>query len=51
MTRDRIGALCGLLGPTAFVGAWLLAGARTEGYDPLEQAIARDAALGLPQRD
>lgn len=46
MTRDSIGALCGILGPASFVGAWLVGGAVTEGYDPLTQAISELAAEG-----
>jgi hypothetical membrane protein len=46
VTRERLGALCGIAGPVAFVGAWLLGGALTEGYDPLAQAISELAAEG-----
>lgn len=46
MRRDSAGALCGILGPAAFVGAWLVAGALTSGYDPLAQAISELAAEG-----
>jgi hypothetical membrane protein len=46
ITRDDVGALCGILGPSAFVGAWLLGGALTDGYDPLADAISRLAAEG-----
>jgi hypothetical membrane protein len=47
---DRAGAVCGVLAPAAFVGAWLVAGAATAGYDPLQQAISRLAAEGAPTR-
>jgi len=39
-----------VLGPIAFIVAWLVAGARTPGYDPLSDAISRTAADGAPQR-
>jgi hypothetical protein len=40
----RLGAVCGVLGPTAFVAGWAVLGARTPGYDPLTDAISRLAA-------
>jgi hypothetical membrane protein len=46
----RLGAVCGVLGPTAFVSGWLVNGARTPGYDPLVDAISRLAAEGAPTR-
>lgn len=49
-SRDLVGAACGVLGPAAFVGAWLTAGARTPGYDPTVDAISRLAAEGAPTR-
>lgn len=49
MTVPRtVGALCGIAGPVAFVGAWVVAGLRTEGYDPLQQAISQLAREGAP---
>lgn len=50
MLSDRVGAVCGVLGPTAFVGAWLLGGSRLQDYDPLVDAISRLAAEGAPTR-
>ena len=44
----RLGAVCGVLGPTAFVTGWVVNGARTPGYDPLTDAISRLAAEGAP---
>ena len=44
----RLGAVCGVLGPTAFVTGWVVTGARTPGYDPLTDAISRLAAEGAP---
>lgn len=44
------GAVCGILGPTAFVGAWLVGGLLTDGYDPIEQAISQLAREGAPTR-
>ncbi len=46
----RLGAACGVLGPSAFVAGWLVNGARTTGYDPLTDAISRLAAEGAPTR-
>ena len=46
----RLGALCGVLGPTAFVTGWVVNGARTPGYDPLTDAISRLAAEGAATR-
>ena len=46
----RLGAVCGVLGPSAFVAGWLVNGARTPGYDPLVDAISRLAAEGAPTR-
>jgi hypothetical protein len=39
-----------VLGPAAFITAWVVAGARTPGYEPLSDAISRTAANGAPQR-
>ena len=46
----RLGAVCGVLGPTAFVVGWAVNGARTPGYDPLTDAISRLAAEGAATR-
>ena len=46
----RLGAVCGVLGPTAFVAGWVVNGARTPGYDPLHDAISRLAAEGATTR-
>ena len=43
---DRLGALCGILGPAAFVGAWLVGGVLTDGYDPAREAISQLAREG-----
>jgi len=45
-----VGALCGIAGPVAFVGAWLVGGLLRDGYDPLEQAISQLAREGTPER-
>lgn len=44
----RVGALCGIAGPAAFVGAWLVGGAIADGYDPLRDAISQLAREGAP---
>lgn len=43
-------AVAGVLGPTAFVAAWAIAGARRDGYSPVEDAISRLAELGASSR-
>jgi hypothetical protein len=40
----------GLLGPAAFVSAWIVSGALRHGYSPVEDAISRLAAVGAPRR-
>ncbi len=40
----------GVVGPVAFVAAWVVAGAATEGYSPVEDAISRLAAQGAATR-
>jgi hypothetical membrane protein len=45
-----LGALCGIAGPTAFVGAWLAGGLLADGYDPVRQAISELAREGAPTR-
>lgn len=42
----RLALLAGVTGPTAFVAAWVLAGERTPGYSPVEQAISQLAREG-----
>ena len=39
-----------MAGPLVFIAGWALLGARTEGYDPIRQAISRLAASGAPTR-
>lgn len=46
----RAGALCGIAAPAAFVGGWLVNGMRTDGYDPLQDAISQLAREGAPTR-
>ena len=46
----RLSALCGLLAPASFVGAWSICGALRDGYDPVEQAISQLAREGTPAR-
>ena len=40
----------GVIGPTAFVVAWAVAGARREGYSPIDDAISRLAEVGSSSR-
>ena len=44
----RIVAVLGLVGVTAYVASWAVAGAVTAGYDPMEQAISELFAVGAP---
>ena len=44
----RTAAACGIAGPVAFVGGWLVNGLRTDGYDPLRDAISQLARVGAP---
>ena len=46
----RTAATCGIVGPVAFVGGWLVNGLRTDGYDPLRDAISQLARVGSPTR-
>ena len=46
----RVGALCGIAAPVAFVGGWVVNGLRTQGYDPLQDAISQLAREGAPTR-
>ena len=50
LTRHDLAAACGLAGPAAFVGAWAVAGALTDGYDATRQAISELAAEGAATR-
>ncbi|TAL20966.1 MAG: DUF998 domain-containing protein [Frankiales bacterium] len=45
-----VAAACGIVAPLAFVGAWLVGGLVTDGYDPLADAISRLAREGAPTR-
>lgn len=46
----RVAAACGVAAPVAFVGGWFVNGLRTDGYDPLTQAISQLAREGAPTR-
>ena len=45
-----LGAACGIAAPVVFVAGWAVLGARTAGYEPLEDAISRLAGEGAPTR-
>ncbi len=40
----------GVVGPAGFVGAWVTAGALTQGFSPAEEAISQLAAMHTPTR-
>ncbi|MGI9030438.1 MAG: DUF998 domain-containing protein [Ilumatobacteraceae bacterium] len=42
----RLGAIGGVVGPAAFIGAWVVGSATTAGYSPVDDAISRLAAIG-----
>ncbi|MDP9497033.1 MAG: DUF998 domain-containing protein [Actinomycetota bacterium] len=51
MSARRLALACGIAGPAAFVGAWLVGGLQTPGYDPVRQTIsqlAREQAATAP---
>ena len=50
MLTTRPLALGGVVGPVAFVTAWAVCGARTDGYDPVDQAISQLASVHAPAR-
>ena len=39
-----------VVGPAAFIGGWVIGGARTPDYSPIDDAISRIAAIGAPNR-
>lgn len=44
----RAVAVFGLVGVSAYVASWAIAGAITDGYDPMSQAISELFAIGAP---
>jgi len=47
---DRIRSAGVIVGPAAFISAWFVSGARTEGYSPTRDHISDLAAIGAPTR-
>lgn len=47
---SRLPAVCGLLAPASFVGAWVVCGALRDGYDPVQEAISQLAREGTGNR-
>jgi len=47
---DRIRSAGVIVGPTAFISAWFVSGAMTEGYSPTHDHISDLAAIGAPTR-
>ena len=50
MRHGRPLAWAGVAGPVAFVGAWATAGAVTDGYSAVDDAISRLASVHAPNR-
>jgi hypothetical membrane protein len=48
--RRLTGASAGVIGPAAFVGGWITAGAIRPGYSAVHEAISQLARLGAPHR-
>ncbi|MFN8017109.1 MAG: DUF998 domain-containing protein [Acidimicrobiales bacterium] len=48
--RGDLAALGLVVGPVAFVAAWVVGGVATPGYSPVDDAISRIAAQGAPNR-
>ncbi len=46
----RLVPVAGIVGPAAFIVAWMVAGALTTGYSWIDDAISRLAAVGAPAR-
>lgn len=46
----RFAALCGVLAPASFVGAWAVCGAARRGYSPVHEAISQLAREGTANR-
>jgi Protein of unknown function (DUF998) len=52
LVTGRPWAALGLVaGPAAFISGWLVGGARTPDYSPVNDAISRIAAIGAPNRE
>ena len=49
-TRLRLLALGGVIGPLTFIGCWAIAGAVTDGYSPIDDAISDLAAVDASTR-
>lgn len=47
---DRVLAAAGIVGVSGFIAAWVIAGARRDGYSPVHDAISRLAEVGAPDR-
>ncbi len=50
LDATRAGVIGGIAGPAAFIGAWAVCGAATEGYSPVHDAISRLAAVEADTR-
>jgi hypothetical membrane protein len=47
---ERAASIAGVAGPLVFVATWVLCGAATDGYSPVDEAISELAAVGAPTR-
>src|SRR5690349_17766911 len=50
VTKRPWAALGLVVGPAAFIGGWVIGGARTPDYSPIDDAISRIAPVGAPNR-
>lgn len=50
MTSARLQRAAAITGPTAFVAAWVVGGARRRGYSPVSDAISELARVGTSSR-
>ena len=46
----RLAAVGGVVGPAAFIGAWVVGSATKAGYSPVDEAISQLAAIGASTR-
>jgi hypothetical protein len=50
VVAERVAAVCGVLAPVSFVGAWAVCGGLRPGYSPVHEAISQLARQGTANR-